>query len=228
MRKRKWIVYFVALAMFMTSLCTFSFAADCSVTITKPADNSKYYKGESIPIDIDFVGNGDPSEDAYIVLYSGVGDNMQSVLLDEQHNEVVGTYHYQKSFSTNSTSNGKYTLWGRLSPDLNVSSFDAADEVVITIATLKAPTNLKAKAGKKKVTITYKKADGATSYEIYRSTKKSKGYKKVATTNKLKYVDKKVKKGKKYYYKVRSKRDKGNGVVYSSYRGPVKTKKVKK
>ncbi|MDD6072493.1 MAG: hypothetical protein PUC12_17030 [Clostridiales bacterium] len=47
-----------------------------------------------------------------------------------------------------------------------------------------------------------KKVSGATEYKIYRSTKKKSGYICVGTTTKLSFVDKSVKSGKKYYYKV--------------------------
>lgn len=52
--------------------------------------------------------------------------------------------------------------------------------------------------------ITWKKVSNASSYEVYRSTKKDGGYKKLATfkSNVRKYTDKRVKSGKKYYYKV--------------------------
>lgn len=57
---------------------------------------------------------------------------------------------------------------------------------------------------KGKVTLKVAKVTGAKQYEIYRSTKKSKGYEKIGVTkkNKTTYTDTKVKKGKTYYYKV--------------------------
>ncbi len=58
------------------------------------------------------------------------------------------------------------------------------------------------KAKKGKVTLTFTKAAGAKKYQIYRSTKKNKGYQLIATTKKTTYIDKKVKKKKTYYYKV--------------------------
>ena len=55
---------------------------------------------------------------------------------------------------------------------------------------------------KKTVSISFKKVAGATSYNIYRSTKKKGKYTCVANVTKTKYKDKTVKSGKKYYYKV--------------------------
>lgn len=96
--------------------------------------------------------------------------------------------------------------------------------VPFKVALLKAPTSLKLSTGKKKVTISYKKATGANKYEIYRSTKKSSGYSKIATTSSTKYTDKKAKKGKTYYYKVRSVRKTG---IKSKFTSPKKSGKVK-
>ncbi|WP_294463784.1 Ig-like domain-containing protein [uncultured Anaerofustis sp.] len=84
------------------------------------------------------------------------------------------------------------------------------------------PTKVKAKSGKKKVTVTFKKVKYAKKYEIYK--KSGKKYKKIATVKKNKYVDKKVKKNKKYYYKVRAVKDSSNK---SNFSKTVKSGKVK-
>lgn len=86
-------------------------------------------------------------------------------------------------------------------------------------ATLSKPS-VSLKAGKKSITVKWKKVSGATGYKIYRSTKKSSGYKVVKTIKKgstVSWKNTKLKKGKKYYYKVKAYRvvDKKN--VYSSY-----------
>ena len=63
----------------------------------------------------------------------------------------------------------------------------------------------KVKAKGKGVTFSFKAVAGATGYNIVKSTNKYKGYKKVAVIKagqKLTYYDKKLKKNKKYYYKV--------------------------
>ena len=53
-----------------------------------------------------------------------------------------------------------------------------------------------------KIKISWSSVTGAKKYYIYRSTKKSSGYSKIGTTTNKYYIDKKGKKGKKYYYKV--------------------------
>lgn len=66
--------------------------------------------------------------------------------------------------------------------------------------------------------LSWKKNVNVTSYEVYRSTKRNKGYRcvKVLSANKTSYTDKKSKRGKTYYYKVRAicvnngKRQEGN------------------
>lgn len=64
------------------------------------------------------------------------------------------------------------------------------------------PTIKKATAKKGKNVLTIGKVSGAKKYVVYRSTKKNSGYKKIGTTSKTTYTDKKVKKGTTYYYKV--------------------------
>lgn len=57
-------------------------------------------------------------------------------------------------------------------------------------------------------------------YEIYRSTKKNSGYKKIATIKKAKtitYTDKKLKPNTKYYYKFRTYKTVGGKKIYSDY-----------
>lgn len=85
-----------------------------------------------------------------------------------------------------------------------------------TVSNPKATTikSLK-KSGKKAVKITYKKVSGVSGYQIYMSTKKKSGYKKIATlsSKKSSYTKGKLKKGKKYYFKVRTMKK-----VYGKYR----------
>ncbi len=85
------------------------------------------------------------------------------------------------------------------------------------------------KPGKKRATVSWKKIKGVNGYEIYRSTKKTKGYKKIKTAKKVSivsYTNKKLKAKKKYYYKIRAYKTVNGRKMYSSYSSPkaVKTK----
>ncbi len=81
----------------------------------------------------------------------------------------------------------------------------------------KAPTISLKKASKTSVKVTAKKVKGAKGYQVYYSTKKSKGYKKLYTGTKKVYTKKSLKKGKKYYFKVRAYRVINGKKYYSSY-----------
>ena len=82
-------------------------------------------------------------------------------------------------------------------------------------------TKVKAAAKKgKKALIKWRKTEGATGYEIWRCTKKKGKYKKVATIKKgtvLKWINKRLKKGKKYGYKVRAIRKTVKGTALSAF-----------
>lgn len=78
------------------------------------------------------------------------------------------------------------------------------------------------------VTIRWKKVSGASGYQIYRATKKSGKYKKAATVKKSKatsYTNKKLKRGKTYYYKVRPYRIVNGKYQYGSFS---KIKRIKR
>ena len=81
-----------------------------------------------------------------------------------------------------------------------------------TTVSVKALTKHRAKVTWKKVTLSYavegkKYIRAVTGYNVYRAAKKNGKYKLIKTVKKagtLKYTDKKLKKGKKYFYKVRT------------------------
>lgn len=83
------------------------------------------------------------------------------------------------------------------------------------------PPKTKVKGIKKTSTglkITWKKVSSCDRYEVYRANSKKGNYKKIATVEgkkKCTYTDKKTKKGKKYYYKVKACK-KVKGQIYKS------------
>lgn len=98
----------------------------------------------------------------------------------------------------------------------------------IRIKKLPKPTNVRLKAGRRRVTIRFRKSTGAGKYEIYRSLKKNRGYKKIATIKGNKYVARKLKKGKRYYFKVRARRGTAKtGIARSFFTAPKRSRKVK-
>ena len=68
---------------------------------------------------------------------------------------------------------------------------------------LDTPTKVKAvRTSKNQLKVSWKKVSGATSYSVYRSTKKNGKYIKIATVKKTFYTDSTVKSGRAYYYKI--------------------------
>jgi len=75
-------------------------------------------------------------------------------------------------------------------------------------------------AGKRSIKVKWKHVSGAGGYKIYRATKKSGKYKEVKTISKgsaESWTNRKLKKGKRYYYKVRAYRKAGGKKVFSGY-----------
>lgn len=89
-------------------------------------------------------------------------------------------------------------------------------------ANLAVPAVKPIKKSGRTVTLSWKKVGGASVYYIYRATSKNGAYSYVGSTKKTSFKNSKLKKGKKYYYKVSAVKV-GNGVKarsnLSSYRG---------
>lgn len=102
--------------------------------------------------------------------------------------------------------------------------------ITVTPNKPKKVASTKAKAGKKQMTVTWKRDKKANGYQItYAQSKNFKKAKKNVTINKnktTKKVIKKLKSGKKYYVKVRAYKKSGNKKIYGAY-SKVKTIKVK-
>ena len=204
------------------------------MTVIKPKDKAVYYIGESIPLTATFSKYElgplyEEVSDYTMILWRNHLTCWNQELVDDPYGNPPSalfskgnTYHYKSSISTAKRKPGAYCLqfgfFGHLCDTPAPTGEDGPEDVNewveldLTLKQLKPPGGLKATAGRKKVTVTWKKASGAKQYVIYRSAKKS-GYKKVTTITKAKYVDKKVKVGQKYYYKVLSLRGKVKSVA---------------
>lgn len=98
----------------------------------------------------------------------------------------------------------------------------AVEEEPIAITKIK-----KAQVGKKRVTLKLKKISGAKGYEIQYSLKKKMKKVTTITANKVKIVIKKLKKGKKYYFKARAYKEVNGVKVYGEWSKVKVSKKVK-
>lgn len=92
------------------------------------------------------------------------------------------------------------------------------------IQTTALKASAKASAGAITVSWTKSKGFGVDGYQIYRSAKKTGTYKKVISTKKLSYKNTGLKKGVKYYYKVRGYRTLGVMKFYTKWSNIVSAK----
>ena len=90
---------------------------------------------------------------------------------------------------------------------------------------LKPPTNLKVKKlNRTSVKLTWKKTSGAKYYALYRYNAKTKKYVYLKYTSNTYITNKKLKKGKMYYYKIKAYKIENSKKVYSSFSKMVKIK----
>ena len=235
------MIAFLALVLLLSTAATV-FAADEEMTndyteISKPTNGKTFYIGETIKFKAR-VWN--PWGGTYwcrpfaMIIKDGASDTSKERAYD--YMTSAGYMDISANFATSKLSKGTYYLAVILMPIYPNSTVEVpingsynnkpAAGLTLHLKKLKAPGSVKAKAGKKKVTVTYAAAKGASSYIIYRSTKKSGGFSKIGTSKTTKHVDKKAKKGKTYYYKVKTVRN-VSGKVTSGFSAAAKSGKVK-
>jgi len=102
--------------------------------------------------------------------------------------------------------NGYVIVKGPGVTDVTICSEDNENlETTVTVyATDNAPSKVKAINYGEIVKISWNKTKFSQSYEIYRSTRKEKGYEYIGSSDDLKYYDEDVSAGKIYYYKVKA------------------------
>jgi hypothetical protein len=88
-------------------------------------------------------------------------------------------------------------------------------------AKIGTPENVTTKGKKSKITIEWSEVKGAAGYKVYRASSADGKYKKVITTKSNSGVNKAVKKGKKYFYKVRAYKKSKGKKIYGEYSEPV-------
>lgn len=222
MRKRI-LSLLLTLSMAFTIIMTTGIASFAISDDTQILGTVKAYKGENAgdTVDIDFDAEEQYVSEGYSTLprVNLYDSNFQVVKWNEFEDLVPQgeVMPCKASFTTKDLKTGTYYAEITFLPansDGTVvetekypeSKYVSGGAFKIVLKKFAAPKSVKAKAAKGKVTVSFKKAEGANGYGIYRSTKKSGNFKLIGTSNKTKYVDKKVRKGKKYYYLVVSAR----------------------
>lgn len=101
---------------------------------------------------------------------------------------------------------------------------NVVDKNPSTSVTVNTVKGLKQKAVYKTnaITLTWSKVANATGYEIYRATKSNGKYVKIGTTTKAPFINKSLKAGTMYYYKVRAYKTVNGVKTYGAYSGVIK------
>lgn len=108
-----------------------------------------------------------------------------------------------------------------------VNTTKPATKVELITNTLKRPTlSYLKRVSSSKVRLKWRSVKNAKKYEIYRSTKKNSGYRKIATTSKTTFTNSKLTPGATYYYKIRARRTINGAPAYSKH-SSVKSVKLK-
>lgn len=140
-----------------------------------------------------------------------------------------GTYKLVKTTSSLSTTDRKLTTGKNYYYKVRAlggRNFYSSYTAVAKVKPVPAKVTLKAKAGKRSATLSWTKVSGASGYKVYRATEKNGSYKRIFTTTKTKVVNKSLKKGKTYYYKVRAYKTVKGKKIYGAY-SAVKTVRAK-
>ena len=101
-----------------------------------------------------------------------------------------------------------------------VSSITVIDNTPAATPVCLKRTAVTLRAGSKKITAVWKKVANAGGYQIYRSLQKTSGFKRIKTIaggSRVKYTNGNLKKGRRYYYKVRAYKKTGGKTYYSSW-----------
>lgn len=149
---------------------------------------------------------------------------------DNDSNHTGGNSNTDNSDSNGNNSSGSLSNTDASANNANKNTNENATKNNTKKIKVKKAKITSLKVSRKKIKVKIKKVSGAKGYQIKYSTKKSfkKKYTKTITVRKPKATLKKLKKGKKYYVKVRAyKLDTNKKKVYGKYSIVKRSKKVK-
>lgn len=160
-----------------------------------------------------------------IAMIGTVTVNSESVITDARKAYDALTSD-QKQYVKNyeMLTNAEKTLASLKSESVKAAEEEKQDKEIAKVKKGTVKT-VKTKAGKKKAILKWKAASTPVDgYKVYRSTKKSSGFKAIKTVKSKKLTVKKLKKGKVYYFKIRGYKKINGKTVYTKYSKVVKVK----
>ncbi|MEE1320972.1 MAG: bacterial Ig-like domain-containing protein [Acutalibacteraceae bacterium] len=151
-----------------------------------------------------------------------------------KYNSKTKKYEYYKSTTSTSLKISKlkegtaYKYKVRAYTKDDGTIYGEYSKVFETATKCKTPSITKLTTTKGKASYTWSNVSGESGYQVYYSTKKDSGYKKVASykANTTKGSKSKLTSGKTYYFKVRAYKKTASGTVYSAW-SSVKSIKIK-
>lgn len=166
---------------------------DAQLIAKESNDNELYSDGTE---------NKTRADEVYYEEYLGIEGSVAgtSAVDRAQLSEGVTYYYSVAAFGEKNTQIASYITTSKEGDD---SRYILASGKPASVVFNKNIVITSAKNSKKgQAVIKYSKVNRAKKYIIYRAAKKNGEFKKIATSKKTSYTDKKVKKGKTYYYKV--------------------------
>ena len=197
------------------------------VKINSPSNNKIVYRKNSVTLSVTVTNPYGRNGDFTLYVYNP----KNKAVFFKWIPEFSGTKTYNYTFNTTgSFVLGKYRViataekYDDFYDDISLSEnpYEMAENV-INIKQLQPISYIKASVSGKNPTIYYPKTTGATKYEIYRASAINKKYKKIITTNKLKYKDKSLS-----FYKLKkiSKKQKAKLKKQKKYKANLKRRKA--
>ncbi|MBQ9179473.1 MAG: leucine-rich repeat protein, partial [Firmicutes bacterium] len=153
-----------------------------------------------------------------------IPDSVKSII-----SESVGTYQKTEESDELTTVKG-FVIYAKNNPVAEDYAYSMGIKYIDGKRAKAFKTTMKAKRAKgKKVRLTWTKNKYVTGYQIYKAAKKKGKYKRAATIKKpstAKWTSKKMKKGKRVYFKMRTYTKIGNKTFYGKW-SKVKSVKIK-
>ncbi|WP_394926810.1 Ig-like domain-containing protein [uncultured Robinsoniella sp.] len=155
-----------------------------------------------------------------ITLVKGKTKQLQALVAPQSATDKSVAWSSKNKKTATVSKSGKITAKNLGTAKIACTSVQGNKKAFCTIKVVPSKEKITGISGKsgKSLRITWKKQTGITSYQLYRSVNKNKGFSRIATIkSNCSYTDKNIKPKKIYYYKVRACKMKGNTKLYGKF-----------